>query len=60
MLALLLLPVTISMVATVTSQLSPFYWQEEKPQYTSKYMKEGKMEQIGRTGVSAMHAVLIK
>jgi hypothetical protein len=60
MLALLLLPLTISMAATVAGQLSPFYWQDQKPQYTSKYMKEGKMEQIGRSGVSAMHAVLIR
>ncbi|KAI8578570.1 hypothetical protein K450DRAFT_246412 [Umbelopsis ramanniana AG] len=59
MLTLLLLPITISMAVAVAGQSSPFYWQDEKPQYTSKYMKNGKMEQIGRSGVSAMHAVLI-
>jgi hypothetical protein len=41
---------------------SPFYYGDEIPLHAD--MKElrisGKMEQIGRTGVAAMHAVLLK
>lgn len=38
---------------------SPFYWAPSQ-QFMSPYVKTGKMEQIGRTGVSAMHAVLLR
>ncbi|KAI9472158.1 MAG: glyoxal oxidase N-terminus-domain-containing protein [Benjaminiella poitrasii] len=41
----------------VTSQ-SPFYYQETE-NYHSQYGKSGQLEQIGRTGVAAMHAVLL-
>ncbi|ORZ00483.1 hypothetical protein BCR43DRAFT_143337 [Syncephalastrum racemosum] len=37
---------------------SPFHWAPSQ-QFMSPYVKTGKMEQIGRTGVSAMHAVLL-
>lgn len=44
-------------VGVVYSQ-SPFFYQDESSQI--QYQKSGKMEQIGRTGVAAMHAVLLK
>ncbi|KAI7853782.1 glyoxal oxidase N-terminus-domain-containing protein [Circinella umbellata] len=37
---------------------SPFYWSQSQD-FMSKYASTGKMEQIGRTGVAAMHAVLL-
>ncbi|KAI9493033.1 glyoxal oxidase N-terminus-domain-containing protein [Zychaea mexicana] len=37
---------------------SPFYWSQSQ-QFLSPYATSGKMEQIGRTGVAAMHAVLL-
>ena len=38
---------------------SPFYYHgNQEP--VSEYAISGKMEQIGRTGVAAMHAVLLK
>lgn len=42
---------------------SPFYYDdaaEINDVNILKYQKTGKMEQIGRTGVAAMHAVLLK
>ncbi|GAB5587931.1 hypothetical protein Unana1_02831 [Umbelopsis nana] len=47
------------MAASVVARSSPFYWQDEQPNYLLTYKDTGKMEQIGRTGVAAMHAVLI-
>ncbi|KAI8087798.1 glyoxal oxidase N-terminus-domain-containing protein [Gilbertella persicaria] len=44
-------------LSTVLSQ-SPFYYQHSQESY-SEYAVSGKMEQIGRTGVAAMHAVLL-
>ena len=38
---------------------SPFYWSQSQ-QFMSPYASTGKMEQIGRTGVAAMHATLLK
>lgn len=38
---------------------SPFNWGDEQ-NVISPFAKSGKMEQIGRTGVAAMHAVLLK
>lgn len=48
------------MAASVVARSSPFYWQDEQPNYLLTYKDTGKMEQIGRTGVAAMHAVLIR
>lgn len=45
-------------VGVVYSQ-SPFFDQEQQT-INVKYQKSGKMEQKGRTGVAAMHAVLLK
>jgi hypothetical protein len=41
---------------------SPFYYGTEIPLHADikEYGISGKMEQIGRTGVAAMHAVLLK
>lgn len=38
---------------------SPFHWGDDQ-NVISPFAKSGKMEQIGRTGVAAMHAVLLK
>jgi hypothetical protein len=35
-------------------------WQDEHPDYLLSYQSSGKTEQVGRTGVAAMHAVLIR
>lgn len=49
------------LVATIQAQenTSPFHWSQSQ-QFVSQYAKTGKMEQKGRTGVAAMHAVLLK
>jgi hypothetical protein len=47
-------------LTAVIAQQSPFYYQDEQDNYQSKYKISGKMEQIGKTGVAAMHAVLLK
>lgn len=50
----------ISFLATVSAQAdSPFLWSDSQ-KVISPYAKSGKMEQIGTTGVAAMHAVLLK
>lgn len=41
------------------AQDSPFSWTSTQ-QVISPFAKAGKMEQRGRTGVAAMHAVLLK
>lgn len=38
---------------------SPFHWPDDQT-IVSPFATSGKMEQIGRTGVAAMHAVLLK
>jgi hypothetical protein len=48
-----------AIACTVSAQNSPFYWPEDQ-KVISPFAKTGKMEQIGRTGVAAMHAVLLK
>lgn len=45
---------------TFVSSQSPFFDQDKVDENMLKYQKTGKMEQIGRTGVPAMHAVLLK
>lgn len=42
------------------AQDSPFAWTSSSQQVISPFAKAGKMEQRGRTGVAAMHAVLLK
>lgn len=55
------IPVAAVLAASVAAQNSPFYWQDEQPDYSREsYHQTGKMEQIGRTGVAAMHAVLLR
>jgi hypothetical protein len=51
---------TLSVFKLAKAQQSPFYYQDDQDNYQSKYKISGKMEQIGRTGVAAMHAVLLK
>ncbi|KAI8093205.1 glyoxal oxidase N-terminus-domain-containing protein [Halteromyces radiatus] len=41
------------------AQDSPFAWMSSSQQVISPFAKAGKMEQRGRTGVAAMHAVLL-
>ncbi|KAL0094104.1 copper radical oxidase [Phycomyces blakesleeanus] len=55
----------ISMAAAVSLVMAqneprdaPFYWTQPQ-KFMSPYEKTGKMEQYGRTGVAAMHAVLL-
>lgn len=60
MLSIKLLPIAISMAVAALAKSSPFYWQDEYPDYLLSYQSSGKMEQVGRTGVAAMHAVLIR
>lgn len=47
-------------LTNVVNSQSPFYYQANDHEYHSTYSTTGKMEQIGRTGVAAMHAVLLK
>lgn len=49
------------LVSSVTAQNddSPFHWPDSQ-NIISPFAKSGKMEQIGRTGVAAMHATLLK
>ena len=55
----------LSLLGTLTQaqeeprDYSPFYWSQPQ-QFMSPYASSGKMEQKGRTGVAAMHAVLLK
>jgi hypothetical protein len=62
--ALLLLSVLSNKVVKVAAggEQSPFYYSDSQVDDVNilKYQKTGKMEQIGRTGVAAMHAVLLK
>ncbi|KAJ2955045.1 hypothetical protein NQZ79_g8887 [Umbelopsis isabellina] len=54
------IPLAAVLAASVAAQNSPFYWQDEQLDYSREsYQETGKMEQIGRTGVAAMHAVLL-
>jgi hypothetical protein len=61
-----MLSIELLLVATATfsvpalAQSFPFYWQDVGQDYLSTYRESGKMEQIGRTGVAAMHAALIR
>ncbi|KAK4520533.1 lumenal Hsp70 protein [Mucor velutinosus] len=47
------------LAVSVAAQSSPFYYQDYETSYHSEYAKQGKMVQQGRTGVAAMHAVLL-
>lgn len=44
---------------TAQNNESPFHWSGSQ-NVISPFAKSGKMEAIGRTGVAAMHAVLLK
>ncbi|KAH8549827.1 glyoxal oxidase N-terminus-domain-containing protein [Umbelopsis sp. PMI_123] len=59
MLLPILVPAFVLMAGAVVGQISPFYWQDGQLQYSSTFKKKGRVEQLGRSGVSAMHAVLI-
>jgi hypothetical protein len=48
----------ISSVKTQEDE-SPFHWPDDQ-KIMSPFATSGRMEQIGRTGVAAMHAVLLK
>ncbi|KAI9316879.1 glyoxal oxidase N-terminus-domain-containing protein [Dichotomocladium elegans] len=52
--------IALALLATATQaqETSPFSWSQSQ-QFVSPYATTGKMEQIGRTGVAAMHAVLL-
>ncbi|KAI9289514.1 glyoxal oxidase N-terminus-domain-containing protein [Umbelopsis sp. AD052] len=56
---IILLLMTISMALFVFFNTSLFYRQDVRPDYSRVPEGKGRMEQIGRTGVAAMHAVLI-
>lgn len=49
----------VTLCASAVYAQSPFFDQEQHL-LNAKYQKSGKMEQKGRTGVAAMHAVLLK
>jgi hypothetical protein len=49
----------VSAVAEDTNT-SPFFYQDYEKSFHSEHAKQGKMIQQGRTGVAAMHAVLLK
>ncbi|KAH8549829.1 glyoxal oxidase N-terminus-domain-containing protein [Umbelopsis sp. PMI_123] len=55
----LLLIAAVAFSAPALTQSTPFYWQDAGQDFLSAYRDKGKMEQIGKTGVSAMHAALI-
>jgi hypothetical protein len=55
------IPLAAALAVSVAAQSSPFYWQDEQLDYSREsYLETGKMDQIGRTGVAAMHAVLLR
>jgi hypothetical protein len=56
----LLLAAAVATVSPALADPVPFYWQNPGQEYSAAVKKGGKMEQIGRTGVAAMHAVLIR
>jgi hypothetical protein len=56
----LLLIAAVAFSAPALTQSTPFYWQDAGQDFLSAYRDKGKMEQIGKTGVSAMHAALIR
>jgi hypothetical protein len=56
----LLLVAAAALTLPASAENAPFYWQDAGQDYLSSYIKSGKMEQLGRTGVAAMHAVLIR
>lgn len=51
----------VAAITTVTAQIqdSPFHWTNNQ-NVISPFAKSGKMEAIGRTGVAAMHATMLK
>lgn len=51
----------VAAITAVTAQIqdSPFHWSDNQ-NVISPYATSGKMEAIGRTGVAAMHATLLK
>lgn len=55
----ILLFVTILMMFFVFFNTSLFYRQDVQPDYSTSFKESGGIEQSGRTGVAAMHAVLI-
>jgi hypothetical protein len=48
-----------SVAAQQQNEDSPFHWPDNQ-NIISPFAKSGKMEQLGRTGVAAMHATLLK
>lgn len=52
------LAISAVLASVLVQAQSPFYYSFSNT--TSEYEETGKMEQIGRTGVAAMHAVLLK
>lgn len=56
----LLLAAAIAAASPALADPVPFYWQNPGQEYSAAVKKGGKMEQIGRTGVAAMHAVLVR
>lgn len=46
--------------AVADTDTSPFFYQDYEKSFHSEHAKQGKMIQKGRTGVAAMHAVLLK
>lgn len=48
------------LAVSVAAQASPFYYQDYETSFHSAHAKQGSMVQQGRTGVAAMHAVLLK
>ncbi|CAM0136343.1 hypothetical protein VKS41_006851 [Umbelopsis sp. WA50703] len=55
----LALAAAVAIVSPALADPVPFYWQNPGQEYSAAIKKGGKIEQIGRTGVAAMHAVLI-
>ncbi|KAI7870670.1 glyoxal oxidase N-terminus-domain-containing protein [Spinellus fusiger] len=45
-------------MAQITTNEAPFFWVQPPP-FSSPYSATGRMEEYGRTGVAAMHAVLL-
>jgi hypothetical protein len=56
----LALAAAVAIVSPALADPVPFYWQNPGQEYSAAIKKGGKIEQIGRTGVAAMHAVLIR
>lgn len=49
----------VQCLVSAQEEASPFHWPDDQT-IVSPFATSGKMEQFGRTGVAAMHAVLLK